>query len=246
MKKQFLLAIGAVAALSSNGSAAVLLAGWDVWTEVSADTWNANTTNSVSGQGVGTTDAGGTWFNWNNATANYGASNDGTWGSVAAGTGIPGPSTTVALGEGTALANGYSGHIDFTITSTVGFAIELTSFNFDSAAIRSNAPELWALSVQSGVITTGPVSNGTLVILGNEPLTNATPHNFDIDLTGLADRTLDAGGSVVFRLAFSGGTAASSGNDTVLDNLAVFGVVPEPSSALLALLGGGFLLRRRR
>ncbi|MEM9348147.1 MAG: PEP-CTERM sorting domain-containing protein [Planctomycetota bacterium] len=236
-------ALFALAVPVATEGAPGLLVGWETWTESGADTWNATLLNGMSGQGKGTPESGGSWFNFSNATVANGASSDGTFGTFA---GAVADNTTNASNDATALSNGYDGFIDFTVTNTSLDAIELSAFHFDAGAFRPNAANEWGLSVQSGAVTNGSVESST------GPVTTAAApivDDYDIDLTGLADRTVGVGESVVFRLNWTGGTAppASGGHHTFLDNVGISGtVIPEPTS--LALLGLGSLLvaRRRR
>ena len=59
--------------------------------------------------------------------------------------------------------------------------------------------------------------------------------DFDISLAGLADRTLDANGTVTFRLEFTGGTVGAGGHHQSLDNVAV---AAEPPVLPITLIAG--------
>ena len=197
-----------------------LIAGWETWSEVSADTWDATQITGVTAQAVGTPEAGGVWFNFNNATVENGASSDGQYGNL----GPTGADTSVAAPtDGVTLSNGFDGFIDFILTDTTGTDRTLTGFHFDLGAFRTNAATDWELSVLTGSdITVGSLATGTATVL-------AGPMQDDesIDLTGLADNTLDANGSVTFRLNFTGGGApetTSSGHHLFLDNVGVTGL----------------------
>jgi len=200
------------------GVAAVQAAtiGWETWSEVSPDTWSPSLTQSgLTGVAEGTHEAGGSWFNHNNATVAYGASADGTFGTLAS----PAADTTVALGEGVSLANGYDGWIDFTVVNSSGAALLLTGFHFDSGAFRANAAHDWDLSVLAGSdITVGSLGNGVTTVAA-APITD----DWDVDLTGLPDSRLEAGESATFRLRWTGGTAPPSagGHNVMVDNVAI-------------------------
>ncbi len=217
------LSISVIKALNpvSPGDYSNLIAGWDSWSEASADTWNATTTaTGISAQASGTPEAGGVWFNFNNATVENGASDDGQYGA----SGPTGAELSVATQtDGTALSNGFDGFIDFTITDTSGIATALSGFHFDTGAFRPNAATDWELEVLSGDITIGTIASGTATV-------NAGPIQDDetINLTGLTDNTLEANGSVTFRLSFTGGEgeigSASNGHHLFLDNVGISGL----------------------
>jgi hypothetical protein len=244
--KRALAFVSSVALAGPIPAPGALIAGWENWVEVSADTWNPTQTGGgVTATAVGTNEAGGSWFNFSNATVANGASSDGTWGTVT----LPGADTTVESStDAVTLANGYDGWIDFTFTDTSGVATDLTSFHFDSGAFRARAATDWELSVLAGSdITVGSVATGGPVTVAAAPIVD----DYDIDLTGLSDSRLDASGTVTLRLSFTGGAApetGSSGHHLFLDNVALFGTpVPETSAlALVAVFAGGLLSARRR
>jgi hypothetical protein len=224
-----LLTLVCVALCSHATCQAALIAGWETWSEVAADTWDATQTSGTTAQGVGTVESGGTWSNFTNGTVANGASDDGTYGSL-----VTGADTAVgASTDGVTLFNGYDGYIDFTVTDTTGTARDLAGFHFDSGAFRPKAALNWELSVVAGDLTPGSVAVGGPVTVAAAPIVD----DYDVDLTVLADSTLDANGSVTFRLSFTGGTDGSAGHHLFLDNVGVSdtSVIPEPSS--LALLG---------
>ncbi len=198
-----------------------LIAGWETWSQVSSDTWNATqTATGVTAQAVGTHESGGAWYNFTNATVENGASSDGRYGE----TGPSGANPSVAVNtDGVTLSNGYDGFVDFTVTDTSGTATALSQFHFDTGAFRPSAATDWKLEVISGDITIGSIASGTATV-------NAGPIQDDesIDLTGLEDSTLEANGSVTFRLNFTGGGgepgAAASGHHLFLDNVGITGL----------------------
>lgn len=199
-----------------------LIAGWDSWGQVSNDLWNATQTDGVTAQADGTHEAGGSWFNFNNATVENGASSDGDFGEM----GDNSASTSLsAATDGVTLSNGFDGYIDFTVTETNGRDIDLTGFHFDVGAFRPDAATDWELVVLEGSdVTAGSVASGSATV-------SAGPIQDDesIDLTGLADTILEANGSVTFRLNFTGGEgesgAAKSGHHIFLDNVGLSGIV---------------------
>ena len=203
-----------------------LIAGWDEWSAVSAATWTAT---EGEGAAVGVAETGGVWFNFNNATVENGASGDGRFGAA-------GPETAnvsvAAATDGLSLSNGFDGHIDFTITDTQSEWRELTGFHFDAGAFRPQAAINWELEIlPGGSLTPGVLASGTLTV-------NPGPGQDDetISLASLDDSVLDSGGSVTFRLSFSGGGGDAGspalGHHAFLDNVAI--------SALAALLPGDY------
>lgn len=206
-----------------------LIAAWETWSEVSADTWDATQTTGVTAQAVGTPETGGVFFNFSNATVENGASSDEQYGD----SGPTGADASVASStDGVSLANGFDGFIDFTLTDTTGIAQELTGFHFDIGAFRSDAATDWELEVLAGGdITAGSLAAGSATVLAG-PMAD----DESIDLTVLADHMLDANGSVTFRLNFTGGGgdagSAASGHHLFLDNVGV--------SALAVGLPGDF------
>ncbi len=173
------------------------------------------------------------------------ASTDGTFGSLA----MPSADdTNNAANDGIYLANGASGFFLFTVTDTTGVARKLTTFHFDTAVVRPNAAKTWTLSVDSGDLTAGIVASDTAANIAGG---TADWYDYDVDLTGLADHTLDAFGTVVFQLAFAQTSASTSvgGHHQYLDNVGISAAaeIPEPTSlALLGLVAGGWLVRKSR
>lgn len=200
-----------------------LIAGWETWSEVSADTWDATQATGVVAQAVGTVEAGGVWFNFNNATVENGASSDGQYGD----SGPDGADTSVALAtDGVTLSNGFDGFIDFTLTDTTGSATTLTGFHLDIGAFRAGAATDWELEVLAGGdLTAGSLATGAATVRAG-PIAD----DESIDLTVLADHILDANGSVTFRLSFTGGGgeagSPASGHHLFLDNVGVTGLSP--------------------
>ena len=174
-----------------------LIAGWETWSEVSADTWDATQSTGVTAQAIGTPESGGVWFNFNNATVENGASTDGRYGEF----GPTGADDSVANPtDGVTLSNGFDGSIDFTLTDTTGTAQELTGFHFDLGAFRQNAATDWELEVlPGGDLTAGTLATGTATV-EEGPIQD----DESIDLTFLADNTLDANGLGDFPIKFHG------------------------------------------
>jgi len=209
-----------------------LIAGWDTWDSSTAPSASVLAPN-VTGSAVTTTEQ----VSWN-TTDERGASNDGDWGTFA---GPPSASTNVVDGENLTLPNATTGGtITFTVTNTGAEDIVLGNFHFDAYAFRPVAPRTYELSVLAGGgITAGsvyasPVDAITSVGGAND---NGAHDDIDISLEELADHTLDAGESVQFLLAFSGGAGEGLGHHLFVDNVGITGAyIPEPPVTELPML----------
>lgn len=133
--------------------------------------------------------------------------------------------------------------MDYTIVNNSAQAYELTAFVFDAWRQNNSALSEYSLSVVGGDLAlTNGIASGSFVAKGALPGAAADYDDFDILLTGLADRTLGVGESVTFRLDFSAG----SGSNFYLDNVAVLGVIPEPATlGLVAVSSLGLVFLRR-
>ena len=198
-----------------------VIAGWDTWDNGQTPVASV-TIAGVTGTAV-TTSEGPDW----NIVDGRGASADGDWGTFE---GPPTASTVAGDGvenENIELSNATAGGtITFSITNNSGRDIQLTGFHFDAYAFRPKAARAYELSVISGDIT-----NGSIYVSVDDEITsvggawNNNAHD-DIShvLTGLPDRTLEAGGSVDFLLSFSSGDGdGSGGHDLWVDNVAITG-----------------------
>lgn len=198
-----------IAAMPPTLPPSTLIAGWEQWASgagVKAATQTVAGITATTGNNTGNSNGFGLFT---------GGSTDGTWGTLADPNADP---TTDQNADGYRLTNGEDGSIDFTLTDTGGVDRELAVFHFDTATFRPDAAHMWELSVVSGDLTLGTIASGDA-----PNITGGTYdwHDIDIDLTGLADNTLDANGTVTFRLEFSGGTLGSAGHHQVLDNVAI-------------------------
>lgn len=214
-----------------------LIAGWDTWGSIDAPgaSYSAHSvTASATASAVGgtadwsTTDSG--------SDPGRGSSNDATWGNFD-GNSIPASSVTDAHGANFTLTNAKTdGEITFTINNTGTEDILLNEFHFEAVAFRSKAPRTYALNVLAGSdITVGNVvtsSADEITDLGGTLSGHNQHDDIDLSLTGLADHTLEAGGTAIFQLAFTGGEGdASGGHHLFVDNVGISGVgnlrVPE-------------------
>jgi hypothetical protein len=133
----------------------------------------------------------------------------------------------------------------FSITNNTGSAYNIESINFDFIQ-RYNSAESISLTYNSGGL--GPAS--TPLVSQTYTTTPGTTeeilYQYDLDLSSiLSDIALGDGETANFTFSIDSALAT---NSAVFDNLAIQGsVVPEPSTlALVGLMGGALLLRRRR
>lgn len=215
---------------SSVPASANIIAGWDTWVDQGSITYDATVVNGVSAQAVGTDSGDGAgWGAWGN---DIGRSADGTWGTI---TGDVAPSTSIANDtDSVGLRNSVnSGKMTFTVTNTSGSALDLTSFHFDGIARFTKSPDEWALSILAGSAVTQQFNIATGVVENVGSFADRVGEGYDIDLTGLADRTFEDQEEVIFELAFTGGLDPDSGgHNTMIDNVAIM-AVPEPTTMAL-------------
>ncbi|TWU28662.1 hypothetical protein [Bythopirellula polymerisocia] len=200
-----------------------LIAGWDTWDSATNPSASVLAP-GVTGSAVTTTEQQA----WN-IVDGRGASADGTWGTFA---GPPTASTVAGEGvqnENLELPNATTGGtITFTITNNGTSDLDLDGFHFDAYAFRPKAARAYELSVSSGAITNGVIYTST-----DDEITsvagawdNSAHDDISHSLLGLADHTLEVGGSVDFLLAFSSGDGdGSGGHDLWIDNVAITAVV---------------------
>lgn len=221
-------ALGLAALLPFHASAQVV-AGWGDW-----DSPTAPTVSVVAPGVTATASASGTGGDWTNLDGDgRGSSIDGTWGTFNLGT----PASTVTTGSSAnlTLTNAKTdGQITFTIINDGVDAVdlELESFRFDAFAFRPNAARAYELTVLAGSdITEGVVFTsaddaitsvgGALITDDADPNVHDQHDDIDIDLSGLADTTLEVGGTAIIQLAFSSGTGSGGGHHLFLDNVAL-------------------------
>jgi hypothetical protein len=233
-------ALGANAVFTGSGTIQVgppppppqppILVGWERWVGGAGSLCPATVeTNGFTGVATNT---GGF------AASRFGASNDGTFGTLLL---PPASSDTSVNEEGMRVTSAASDlPLDFSIDNTSGSDVELGIFHFDALTKTVvNGSPMWTLEVVSGGITVGVVSNAAVGFVGGT--TNLD--DYDVDLTGLADHTLEAGGNVVFRLTFSGFAGATNSKMDV-DNIAlteVLSTVPSEQPIIEVSISGGDL-----
>ncbi len=247
MKKTLTIAAIAATMGTLSASAQDLVAAWDTFDSTAAST------STFTATGITATMAQTSMSNV--ATEDRGASSDTTWGSFD-GNGTAASSAIVGTGMNLVSFNGSDGSFTITLTNGSGSDIDLGAFHFDALAFRPNTARDFSLNVQAGgAITAGNVftsATDAITSLGTAPNAAQDQHDeYDLDLTSLADNTLEAAGTVTFELSFTGGLDGSAGHHLWVDNVALStaAVVPEPST--YALLGGLFALsfvamRRRK
>lgn len=216
----------------------VILAGWDGAVDPKTTTFR---TADVRASGfVGTNSWNATdashWGNFVNV-----GSDDLTFGSLASGAR---ESTTAATGAFLTKVN-VPVWMDYTLVNNTAQAYELTAFVFDAWRMNLQASPGYSLSIVAGDLAlTNGIATGSFASKGGAPLASADYDDFDISLTGLADRTLGAGKSVTFRLDFQAGGATAS--NLYLDNVAVLAVIPEPATlGMVGFAAAGLLAIRR-
>ena len=209
MKKTAALALFAAFAITQavHGQDLELVAGWDTF---AFDPANRAPTAANGADGTfAVTDASSDNQHMNGQT-------DGTWGSLDL---TPAPATTQdASTVVSRFVNGNNPSYEFTVTDTSGTARDLGFFAFDGGSFRPRSARTWELSVISGDLTPGVIASGRIdpgAGFVGDVLGIWT--NVDVDLSGLADNTLDANGTVVFGLTFTGGGLNDDGEVAVDD-----------------------------
>lgn len=208
--------------LSAATASAQIVAGWDTYSGTGESPVDAPVVAAGVTANLVTTGEGRTWI----TIDERGASSDGTWGTVV---GPPSADTTIGTDndQNLELSNATTGGtITMTINNNSGADIALNAFHMDALAFRPKAARTYTLDVVAGgAITAGNVyTSGDQEIKsqGGLPPDNDQGDDIDHDLTGLADSTLENGGTVQFLLTFSGGAGdGSGGHDLWIDNLAV-------------------------
>lgn len=203
-----------------------ILAGWESFDS------DSNPAVSVTADGIvasATVTAEGGSSSWsrldNGADPGRGSSEDGTWGSLEGN--VAASAVTNAHGANLTLTNAKTdGDFTLTLTNNSSADVELNGVHFDAVAFRPKAARSYALEVLAGSdVTVGPVfasANAAITDLGGGLNGHGQHDGVDIDLSGLADSTLEVGGTVILKLVFSGGAGdGSGGHHLFVDNVAV-------------------------
>lgn len=255
----FLLGAMATLAYATSASAAIIVAGIDDWDNTTAPTVPV-TAADVTATATASASTGAWSISDSGTDPGRGSSVDTTWGTFD-GNGVPASAVTDVGTANFTVTNGRpSAEVTLTITNNGAADIALDAFHMDVAAFRPNAPRTYALNVLAGSdITVGNVFTSDAPM--NDNSTNAITHlggglgtghdvhdDLNLALSGLADSTLESGGTAIIQIAFSNGTGSGGGHHLFLDNVAISGtVVPEPATlSLLALAGVGILAGRRK
>lgn len=251
--------VTSLAASAMSASGASIIAGWDTWDSSTAPS-STVTAAGVTASAAASASTGSWSIADSGGDPGRGSSVDTTWGSFD-GNGNPASSVTNVGPANMTVTNGRpSAEVTFTITNGGAVDLDLDAFHMDVVAFRPNAPRTYALNVLAGSdISVGNVFTSDAPL--NDNSTNAITHlggglgtghdvhdDLDLDLSGLADRTLAPGETAILQIAFSNGTGSGGGHHLFLDNVAVSGdfAIPEPSSSLLLSLSGLALAFRRR
>jgi hypothetical protein len=139
-------------------------------------------------------------------------STDGTYGSLAG---------DARTDNGCYQATLSSPVIAMAITNNTGYDCTFDSLHFDAAKGWAKGPGTVTVSI-SGDVTDGNLFTNTTVL----PAFNGQPGDypdFDIDLTGLGDRTLAHGDAALIEFTFSNGDLSNTNAISILDNIALLG-----------------------
>lgn len=202
-----------------------VMAGWDEWSSNTAPSASV-TASGISATATAST-ATGSWSITDQDNDGRGSSGDGSWGSFT-GHGVPASLVTSGAGANMTATNGKTdAEMTFTLTNNGPTDWEMDSFHMDVIAFRPNAPRTYQLEVLSGDLTAGVVftsADDAIGELGGTLSGNHDDHEqIDLDLSSLADSTLESGGSAVIRLSFSSGTGSGGGHHLFVDNVAFSG-----------------------
>ncbi|MBK1825465.1 hypothetical protein [Haloferula rosea] len=202
-----------------------VMAGWDFWSSDTAPDANVTAAGIIASASAST--ATGNWSRTDDGGSGRGSSGDQTWGSFG-GNGVLASAVTSGSSSNLTALNGVTdAELTLTVTNNGPTDWELDAFHMDVIAFRPNAPRTYELEVVSGDVTQGVVftsADDEISELGGSLSGSNDDHDeVDIDLSGLADSTLETGGSAVFRITFSSGTGSGGGHHLFLDNVAVSG-----------------------
>lgn len=204
-------------------------------------------TNVASGATAGDlTNGGGLVFQ--NSGGNFAPSGAQSRGLTGNGSGSVQVSHTAAE----ALTN--NDFISFTFNPGAGNQLSVTNFSFwanvaTTTDIASNFQVQMINGANTTILSTGVDATDNITkVTGGAGSGTGDGQQFNFSLTGLTGLT----GTTTFRILFydtDTAMTAWSGNWVRIDDITLSGdisAIPETSSALLGLLGAGFLIRRRR
>jgi hypothetical protein len=158
-----------------------VVVGWEKWNNPEPTVMNGAT---------GSFTASDFW-----STSSTGASDDGSFGSL----NTPTANTDQVAENGDGFSvTAFSAFIQFVVTNG-DTAIELSGFHFDAARSGTIAAEFQLEVMEGSAIDVGLVTSGDVPMASNSELVD-----FDVDLTALWDRRLEAGESATFKLSFTG------------------------------------------
>lgn len=236
MKNKFLAVALASFAFSTVGRAATILASWNDWADTTGSVLDADFVSPGFVASVG--------YDGSRVSASF-SSTDGTFGTLAGG-------PTTADG-GLLVRNSTSPTLTLSITNNTLFAYSIDTFHFDFLVRNSNdgtSFNAFNIVYTSGGLGPNATSVGSRMGLPSGGAAESDYSDYDFTLAdNLTDTTLAVGESALFTITFSGQTGSNPGLvSSVFDNVAFTGtMIPEPSTALLCLIGlATAFLRRRR
>jgi hypothetical protein len=111
--------------------------------------------------------------------------------------------------------------ISMALTNWTGYDIVLDSLHYDAAKMWNKGPKTITVSISGDVTSASLFTND--VFLTQFSGTSGDYDDFDIDLTGLTDRTLAHGESALIQFSISDGDPSNSNAVCVIDNIALLG-----------------------
>lgn len=198
--------------------AGTVIAGWDgASNPASSSERDADTAASGVSASAAWSDDGTLGSHWGITDR---GSNDETFGGFAGASAFDGTPPGGALYSKNTNNNVY---VDFAVTNNSALAYELSGFSFDAWRSWASGSEAYTLDIVAGDLTTGSVASGTFTIQNANPsnITGEDYEDFDVSLAAVADRVLDPGESVTFRLALDRTANPGLLGDVYIDNVAI-------------------------
>lgn len=183
--------------------------------------YGENVAANLSLQGLETRRSGG--------LAPYGGqrSTDGTYGTLSGA-----PTGGTAWNASNSDTNLY-----YAITNNTGSPLTFDSLHFDIGRQYAKGPDAVIVSISGDVTDTPSLTNH--VGFTEFPGTSGDYDDFDVDLTGLADRTLAANEAALITFNFYNGDLSNSNAVSTIDNIALLG--SGSNGAVLSKVPGGSL-----